>query len=58
MSLVPDGVTALKTMPVVWPNSGAKPDVMTLTSRTTTSEIGSMRRPARSFWVLVLPSIW
>ncbi len=55
---MPDGVTALKTMPVVWPNSGAKPEVMTLTSRTTTSEIGSIRSPARSFWVLVLPSIW
>ncbi len=45
-------------MPVVWPNSGANPLVMTWTSRTTTSEMGSNRNPARSFSVLVFPSSW
>ncbi len=33
-------------MPVVCPNSGAKPLVTTFTSRTSTSEIGSSRRAA------------
>ncbi len=55
---MPDGVTALKTMPIVWPNSGANPVVTTFTSWIMTSDIGSRRRPARSFSVFVLPSIW
>ena len=36
-------------MPIVWPNSGAKPVVTTFTSWIITSDIGSSRRPARSF---------